>query len=205
MLRIWPQTRLSNQKCVFNQNLRWRPPTSWLSKICCHFFTIGPILTKICGNVEKLTKNATVISKAQNYQSSRWRPPPYWTSKIYVAISLLLDQSSPNLMGMLRVWHRTHLFCQKSIFIRIQDGVRRHCELPKCVAISLLLDQSSPNLMGVLKIWQRTHVANSIFNAAVESEMSIKLNFKDGGCRHTEFRKDEANSLPLNSFSPNML
>ena len=45
-----------------------------------------------------------------------------------VAISLLLDQASPNLMGMLRIWQRTQLSYWKCIFIRFQDGVHRHFE-----------------------------------------------------------------------------
>ena len=35
--------------------------------------------------------------------------------------------------------------------------------------------------------------------------MSTRIKFKDGGCRHIEFRKDVAISLLLNRFSPNML
>ena len=44
-----------------------------------------------------------------------------------------------------------------------------------------------------------------MFNATVESEMSTKIKFKEGGCRHIAFRKDVTISLPLNRFSPNML
>ena len=41
--------------------------------------------------------------------------------------------------------------------------------------------------------------------ATVESAMSTRFKLKDGGCRHIEYRKDVANSLLLNRFSPNML
>ena len=46
--------------------------------------------------------------------------------------------------------------------------------------------------------------ANSMLNATVESEMSTRIKFKDGGCRHIEFRKDVVISLLLNRFSTNM-
>ena len=48
-------------------------------------------------------------------------------------------------------------------------------------------------------------VANSMLNATVESEMSTRIYFKNGACRHIEFRKDVAIWLLLNRFSPNML
>ena len=48
-----------------------------------------------------------------------------------VAISLLLNQSSPNLVVILRVWHKVQLACQKYIFTKIQDGGRRHLFLKK--------------------------------------------------------------------------
>ena len=41
--------------------------------------------------------------------------------------------------------------------------------------------------------------------ATVESVLSTSFKLKDGGCRHIEYRKDVANSLLLNRFSPNML
>ena len=75
-----------------------------------------------------------------------------------VVISLLFDQSSPNSVGMLRIWHTTQLLHWNCIFTKIQDGGRRHLEFWKSVAISLLLDQSSPNLVGMLKIWHRTQM-----------------------------------------------
>ena len=49
------------------------------------------------------------------------------------------------------------------------------------------------------------NVANSMLNATVESDMSTRIKFKNGGCRHIEFRKDVAYSLLSNRFSPNML
>ena len=44
-----------NMKMQILSNSRWRPSLSLLSKIGCHFFTIGPILTKFGGNVENQT------------------------------------------------------------------------------------------------------------------------------------------------------
>ena len=41
--------------------------------------------------------------------------------------------------------------------------------------------------------------------ATVESVMSKSFKLKDGGCRHIEYRKNVANPLSLNRFSPNML
>ena len=69
-----------------------------------------------------------------------------------VAISLLLGQSSPNLMGMLKICHKTQVSNQKRTFTEVQDGGRRRLEFQKSVAIPLLLDQSSPSLVGMLKI-----------------------------------------------------
>ena len=43
-----------------------------------------------------------------------------------------------------------------------------------------------------------------MLNATVESEVSTRIKFKDGGCRHIEFRKDVAIPLLLNRFSPSM-
>ena len=39
-----------------------------------------------------------------------------------VATSLLVDQSSPNLMGMLRTWPQTQMSYQKCIFNKNQGG-----------------------------------------------------------------------------------
>ena len=47
----------------------------------------------------------------------------FWKS---VAISLLLNQSSPNLVGMLRIWHRTQMLHQHCIITKSQDGGGRH-------------------------------------------------------------------------------
>ena len=42
-------------------------------------------------------------------------------------------------------------------------------------------------------------------NATIESEISTRIELKDGSCRHIEFREGVAISLLLNRFSPNML
>ena len=52
------------------------------------------------------------------------------------AISLLLDQSSPNLVGMLRIWKKTRMLHWICIHTGIQDGGRCHLEFRKSVAIS---------------------------------------------------------------------
>ena len=61
----------SKEMTTYFRNSRWRPPPSWISKMCYHFFTIGPMLTKFVGNVENLTKNAIVRSKMHIYLN--WR------------------------------------------------------------------------------------------------------------------------------------
>ena len=54
-------------KMHIHQNLRWRPPPFLISKICCHFFTIGPILIKFGGDLENLLWDANVQLKMQSY------------------------------------------------------------------------------------------------------------------------------------------
>jgi hypothetical protein len=74
-----------------------------------------------------------------------------------VAISLPYDRSSPDLVGMLRLQFRKHLWCQKCRMIEIQDGGCRHLGFRKTFAISLLFDQTSPNLVKRLQLRFRTH------------------------------------------------
>ena len=75
-----------------------------------------------------------------------------------VAISLLLNQSSPNLLGLMRILHRRQLFRKKCKCTKIKDGGRRHREFRKYVAIFLLLHQSSPNVMGLFRMCNRTQL-----------------------------------------------
>ena len=79
-----------------------------------------------------------------------------------VAISLLFDQSFPNLTWIWRIRHRMQLKCQKRTFIKIQDGGCHHIGFQKTVTISLLFDQSLPNLM---------EMANTIWNVTKISKM----------------------------------
>ena len=135
---------------------RWRPPPFLILKICCHFFPIGPILTKFGENVENLTSNATVGSKCifSNNQDGVRRHLEFRKT---VAISLLSDRSAPNLVGMLKILPRTQLSYRNCIFNENQDGGRRHPDFRKSVAISLLLDRSSPNLVGMLLTVDELH------------------------------------------------
>ena len=48
-------------------------------------------------------------------------------------------------------------------------------------------------------------VANSMLNATVESEISTRIKFKDGGCHPIELRKDVAIIVLLNRYTPNTL
>ena len=122
-------------KTLIYLNSRWRRPPSWNSEIGCHFFTIGSIVIKFSENVENLTKDATVALKLHIYQIQDGESR-HLDFRKSVAISLLFDQSSPNSVGMLRLWHRTQLLHWNCIFTEIRDGGRRHLEFWKSVAIS---------------------------------------------------------------------
>ena len=79
-----------------------------------------------------------------------------------VAISLLFDQSFPNLTWIWRIRHRMQLKCQKRTFIKIQDGGCHHIGFQKTVTISMLSDQSLPNLMEkAVTIWNVTKISKS--------------------------------------------
>ena len=136
-------------------NSRWPPPPTWISKIGCHFFTIGQILTKSDGNNENLTKNATVRIEMHTYLHSRWRPPQSWISKMcchFFAIEPILTNFDGNFENLAK----NATVMSTCISIQIQDGVRRHLEFRKLVSISSLLGQSKPKLVRLLKIWQST-------------------------------------------------
>ena len=64
-----------------------------------------------------------------------------------VAISIILDQSSPNLIWMLRYWQRMQLLHQNCIITKIQDGGGHHLKFRKSVAISLLFTQTGLNVV----------------------------------------------------------
>ena len=140
-------------------NSRWRSLPSWISKIGCHFFAIGLILANSGRNVENLTKSQLSDLKC-TFNKRQEGVRCHFEFRICVAISLLLDQSSLNLVEMLRIWHRTPLLDQKCMFTKIKDGGRRHLEFRKCVAIYLLLDQPSLNLVEMLRIWHRTQLSD---------------------------------------------
>ena len=84
-----------------------------------------------------------------------------------VAISLLFDQSFPNLTWIWRIRHRMHSKYQKRTFIKLQDGGCRYLEFQKTVTILLLFDQSLPNLM---------EMANTIWNVTKMSKTQIYEN-----------------------------
>ena len=62
----------------FYRNSKWRPTTPWRSRICCHFFSIGPILTNFDGNMAKSIENATFMLKIHFQFSLMLRRPPSW-------------------------------------------------------------------------------------------------------------------------------
>ena len=118
LLRIWYETNLFVKKCKVIQiqdggcrHLEFRKT--------CHFSTIGPILTKFDVNLANSIWNTTVMSKTQIHPTSRWRLPPSLISKT-VAISLLLDRSPPNLMGILQIQFKTQPLWRKYSFNNIQ-------------------------------------------------------------------------------------
>ena len=96
-----------------------------------------------------------------------------------VAISFLSDQSSLNLMGMLRIWHRTQLLYKKCTSTKIPGGGRHHLEFRKSVAISLLMNQSTPKLMRMLRICHRTHLSYQKCSITkIEMAAAAILNFE---------------------------
>ena len=159
-------------------------------------------------------------------------------------MSLVFDQSSPNLKGCESdIEHNCHV--AKRILTEIQDGGCRHLELRKTVTNSLLFEHSTPNLMGMLWLWCRTHasrrriaqwsdfktaavaivdfeklltfldsltnshqiwwdVVNSMKNAFIESKNSAMIRIRDGGCHPLELRKTVAISLLFDQSSPNL-
>ena len=84
------------------------------------------------------------------------------------AISLLLNRSAPNLVGMLQIWHRTSLSCQKRIFIKIQDIGCRHLELRKIWLF--LYFYANPH-----QIWWECCKFNIEHNCHVENAHSLKF------------------------------
>ena len=69
-----------------------------------------------------------------------------------VAISSLLDQCTPNLVGMMRILYGTHCIVKNRKLTKSQISGRRHLEFRKTSAIPLLFDLFSPNLLGMLQI-----------------------------------------------------
>jgi len=54
----------------------------WISKNCCHLFTLWPFVGKFSRNIAALILNTSVTSKDLSIHNSRWRPPPpSWCSK----------------------------------------------------------------------------------------------------------------------------
>jgi hypothetical protein len=70
-------------------------------EICCNVFSVGLVLTIFDVNVETLTHNATVTSKCIIIQTQNGGGHHLEVRK-WVAISLLLDQFLPNIMGLMR-------------------------------------------------------------------------------------------------------
>jgi len=171
---------------------RWRLPPSWIWKNCCHFFSIWPIVTKISGNIRTSIWNISMSSEMHICWNSWWWSPPSWILKT-VVISLLFDQSSLNLVGILLLWFRTHWWRQKIYVTKMQDGGGRHLGFRKTAAISLLFDRSSPKFVETLGLrlesyrWRQKYIVSKI---------------KDGGRHLLGFRKTDAISLLSDRSSP---
>jgi len=134
----------------------WLSPPTWISKNCCHFFAIWPIVTKFFENNVTSIWNICMTSQMHNFTNSRWRSPPSWISK-NCCFSLLIDRSSSNLVQILRRWFGAYWRCLKCIVAKSQHGSHRHLEFRKTVSIFLLFDQSPPKLVGIWLLWFRTH------------------------------------------------
>jgi len=141
---------------------RWRLPSSWISKNCWNFFSIWPIDTKISGHIETSFWNISMMSEIHIYeiQDGGRRHHKFCET---LAIFLLFNQSSPNLVGMLLLWFRIHRWRQKVYVTIIQDGGCRHLGFWKTAAISLLLDEI------VTKICE--NIGTSIWIISMTSEM----------------------------------
>ena len=71
--------------------------------------------------------------------------------------SLLLDQSSPNLMGILQIQYRTQLLCRK--LTAYQNSRWRHLEFRKSCCHFFTI-RRSPNLVEMLRIWHKTQLSS---------------------------------------------
>ena len=124
MLKIWHTTQLSIRN-AYLPNQRWRPPPSWISKICCHFFAIRPILTKFGGNVENLTLNATIISKMQldllHVSENSTLSIRIYHIGVFVKIAYAESvQSKPN-GEVTGCWHQSYRWLQNSSRRRVRN------------------------------------------------------------------------------------
>jgi len=142
---------------------RWWPLPSSISKSCCHFFGIWPIVAKISGDIGPSIWNISMTSEKQIFENSRSGSPPYWIPKNWIlgfrkaaAIHLVFDRSSLKLVETLGLRFGTYRW-RKMYTSKNQDGGRRHLGFRKTAAISLLFDLSSPKLMETFGLRFRTY------------------------------------------------
>ena len=114
--------------------LRWQSP-SWISKNCCHFFTIGPILTKFDGNMA----------------NSIWRRPPSWITTsccLFFIIRPMRTKFGGNVVHL--IWNA--LYRQETQFHQKSRWRLPPSRIAKNVCNFFTFDLFSPNLVGMLQI-----------------------------------------------------
>jgi len=112
-----------------------------------------------------------------------------------VAISLLCHQSSPNLVGILQLWFKTHRWRRKINVTIIQDGGGRHLGFWKnCCQFSTIWPI-------ITKICE--DIGTSIWN--IFRQECIVSKIQDGGRRYLGFRKTVAMSLLIDGSSSNLV
>ena len=113
-----------------------------------------------------------------------------------VAISSFLDQFSPKLVGMLRIWQGIQLLCQNahSKKLRVAAAAILNCEkLSPCLHY-----WTNPH-----QIWRKSCKFDLERNCRSRKHTLTKI--LEGGCRYVELRKFVAISLLLYRSSRNLM
>ena len=131
---------------------RWLPPPSWISKIGCHFFTIGPIPSNLMGMLRIWHRTQLLHWKCIFTKIQDGGRPPSWISKISCYFFTIWTNQLPNLMGMLRIVHRTQLFHLK-VHIHQNSRWRTPPSWISKIRPSLANDC---HLSGIMIIWQNS-------------------------------------------------
>ena len=126
------------------------------------------------------------------FQDGGFRHLEFWE---FVAISLLLDQFLPSLVGLLRIWHKTQLSCQNPYSSKF-----------KMAAAAIL---NFEKLLPFLHNWTDPHhIWWECCKSYIERTVLLKNSHsatQDGGSRHLEFRKTVAIYPLLDRSTPNLI